>query len=406
MDRRTFFKSAGVAALGATALAACGSDSSSSSTSGTSGNRKVRLGFIALTDCAPILMASELGYFAERGLDVSVVKQASWPATRDALLNNQIDGAHCLYSMPLSVATKIGGSGSTALKVAMILNNNGQAITLAKEFSSVGYADLDKAKAALESKQPTLAMTFPGGTHDLWIRYWLRAAKVDMSAVKVIPIPPPQMVANMKVGTMTGYCVGEPWNAVAVSQNVGFTHLTTQDLWTGHPEKALVVGEKFATEQEDALRDTMGAILKAARWLDDPANRAKAVDVLAQQKYLNTPAAGIRGRLLGEYDFGAGIPGRTYPAAENMRFFGDGFVSAPRRGHALWALAQYQRLGLVDSVADPEGLVNKIVLRGLYEEVAAAEKIDVPDDDLASFTVKLDGASFDPKEFAKEVARV
>lgn len=203
----------------------------------------MKIGFIALTDCASIIMAEKLGYFAERDLEVTIEKQANWPGTRDNLLNGQIDAAHCLFSMPLSLATGIGESG-TALKIAMVLNHNGQAITLNKDFASVGYGDLEKAKAALESKEPTLAMTFPGGTHDTWLRYWLKATKADQSKVKITPIPPPQMVANMKAGNMDGYCVGEPWNAVAVDEGVGFTHLTTQDIWRFHPEKALVAKER------------------------------------------------------------------------------------------------------------------------------------------------------------------
>ena len=129
----------------------------------------------------------------------------------------------------------------------MMLNNNGQAITLSKDFAAAGYGDLDKAAArSSRRRRRRMAMTFPGGTHDLWLRYWLRGDRVDAKAVKIIPIPPPQMVANMKVGTMDGYCVGEPWNAVAVQQDIGFTHITTQDIWKNHPEKALVVNEQFA----------------------------------------------------------------------------------------------------------------------------------------------------------------
>ena len=128
----------------------------------------------------------------------------------------------------------------------MMLNNNGQAITLSKDYAAVGYGDLDKARAALLAKAPTLAMTFPGGTHDTWLRYWLKACKVDASVVKIITIPPAQMVANMKVDAMDGFCVGEPWGAQAVAQNIGFTHLNTQDMWKHHPEKALVVTEKLA----------------------------------------------------------------------------------------------------------------------------------------------------------------
>lgn len=150
-------------------------------------------------------MAKELGYFDERGIDAEIIKQASWPGLRDALQTKQIDAAHALYSMPLAVATKVGGNGATDLKIAMILNNNGQAITLAKEFAAVGYGDLTRAKALLASAQaPELAMTFPGGTHDLWLRYWLAACGVDASTLKIGPVPPPQMVQNMTVGNVKG----------------------------------------------------------------------------------------------------------------------------------------------------------------------------------------------------------
>ena len=219
MHRRDFLKAGGAAVIApslAGLLAACGKDDSKSATTDTTASgpaattarssvapRKVKLGFIALTDCASIVMAKELGYFTERDLDVTIEKQASWPATRDNLLNNGLDGAHCLSSMPYSVATGVSGQG-TALKIAMMLNNNGQAITLNKDFASVGYGDLARAKAALESKEPTLAMTYPGGTHDTWLRYWLKATKADTSKIKIIAIPPPQMVANMKAGAMDG----------------------------------------------------------------------------------------------------------------------------------------------------------------------------------------------------------
>lgn len=367
--------------------------------------RPVKLGFIALTDCASLVLAQELGFFADRDLEVTLEKQASWPATRDALLNGQIDGAHALFSLPLSVATGIGGTaGDTSLKVAMVLNNNGQAITLNNEFASVGYGKLEKARKALEAKTPTMAMTFPGGTHDLWLRYWLRAAKVDAKAVQIIPIPPPQMVANMKVGTMDGFCVGEPWNAVAVQQDAGFTYIATQDIWTNHPEKALVVNERFATEQKGVLKDVMGAVLQASTWLDDRSHRAKAATVLGAPEYVNAPAADIEGRLEGTYDLGADLGEKTFKG-DYMVFSRGGAVNPPRRAHALWFLAQYERLGLLDQAPDYNKLASAVLLRDLYEDVAAAEKLDVPDDDLAPFAVKLDSATFDPTKPKEEAKR-
>jgi nitrate/nitrite transport system substrate-binding protein len=452
MDRRRFIQlgagAAGVTALGSL-LAACGSDSGETSTSGPSTTssststttavdgttsttagaattsttaraakaasqqattttqkvsgppRKVTLGFIALTDAAPLIMAKELGYFAERGLDVTLVKQASWPATRDNLLSGQIDGAHCLSTMPYSVASGISGS-STDLKIAMILNNNGQAITLSNEYKAAAYGNLAEAKKVLESKEPTLAMTYPGGTHDLWLRYWLKATKADPTKVKIIAIPPPQMVANMKVDTMDGFCVGEPWNAVAVQQSIGFTHLATQDIWLHHPEKALVVNPKMAADTA-VMQQLMGATLQACKWLDDMGNRAKCATTIGAPAYINAPAADIQGRLLGKYDLGAGLGTKDFQG-EQMLFFRDGQTNFPRRSYGVWALAQYQRLGLLKSAPDYK-VIDSIVLTDLYAKVAEAEKIAIPNDDMKPFEVRLDGATFDPKKPADEAAR-
>ena len=409
MDRRTFIKLAGAAALtpaAASLMSAVDGVPAFASSKGKSKTlRPVTLGFIALTDCASLVMAKELGYFEDRGLDVTLQKQASWPATRDALLTNQIDGAHALFSLPLSVATGIGGTaGTTSLKIAMVLNNNGQAITLKKDYAAAGYGNLAKAKKVLEAKTPTMAMTFPGGTHDMWLRYWLRASGVDKSAVNIIPIPPPQMVANMGVGTMDGYCVGEPWNAVAVDQDIGFTTIATQDIWTNHPEKALVVNEQFATTKQDVLEDVMAAVLQASEWLDVRANRSKAASALGVPEYVNATASSIEGRLAGNYQLGGGLGAKTFKD-DYMTFFRDGQVNAPRSSHAIWFLAQYQRLGLLKTTPDYEALTEAILLRDVYAKVAKAEKIAVPNDDMAPFTVKLDDATFNPAKPQLEVKR-
>jgi nitrate/nitrite transport system substrate-binding protein len=269
----------------------------------------------------------------------------------------------------------------------------------------VGYGDLDKARAALMAKQPTIAMTFPGGTHDLWVRYWLKAAKVDSNVIKIITIPPAQMVANMKVDAMDGYCVGEPWGAQAVAQGIGFTHINTQDMWKNHPEKALVVTEKFATERPDVLMDVMGAILKASKWLDDLANRKKAAETIGAASYVNAPPSEIEGRLLGQYDLGPGIPHKTY-TDDYMTFYRNGQVNAPRRAYAIWFMSQYRRLGLLKADPPFQELADQLILRDLYEKVAAREKIAVPDDDMSPLTIKLDNTTFDPKKPLEEVNRV
>ncbi len=400
------------AGIGLGFAAGCGDSGSAAApgttAAGTGGGgaaRKVKLGFIALTDCASVVMAKELGYFAERDLDVTIEKQASWPATRDNLLNGQIDGCHGLYTLPLSVATGIGGNGSRDLRVAMMLNNNGQAITLAKDLAAAGYGDPAAAAEAIAAKKgTTLAMTFPGGTHDLWLRYWLLAGGVDLSSVGIDPVPPPQMVQNMSVGNATGFCVGEPWNAVAVKQDIGFTALATQDLWQHHPEKALVITKRLAEEQPDVVKDLIAAVLKASQWLDEPANRSKAADTLGVEAYVNAPPDEIRGRLTGTYDLGADLGTKTF-AGDQMQFFRDGLVNLPRRSHYVWAAAQYQRMGYLSEAPDYQGLADELILTDLYAEAAQAAGVDVPDDDMAPFEVRLDGVTFDPAAPAEEASR-
>ncbi len=409
LNRRRFLSLAGsaTAALAAgSVLAGCAVDENPTSEPAAGGKpaRKVKLGFIALTDCAPLIAAKELGFFRERDLDVELIKQASWPATRDNLLSGEIDGAHALFSLPLSVATGIGGkAGTMDLKIAMVLNNNGQAITLKKAFAGAGYADLAAAKALLEKEKPRLAMTFPGGTHDTWLRYWLKATGADTTNIQISAVPPPQMVSNMTANNQEGYCVGEPWGAVAVRNDIGFTHITTQDIWQHHPEKALVVGGRL-TKDVDTLSDVMGAVIKAAAWLDNLDNRPNLAEMLAPVGYVNTPAKNIEGRLLGQYDLGGGLGSKAY-SGDQMMFFRDGQTNLPRRSYVYWWLAQYQRFGLVKEVPNYASLADGLILQDVYAKVAAAEGIAVPDDDMAPFRVKLDDVTFDPKRVADEARR-
>ncbi|MBJ7347359.1 MAG: ABC transporter substrate-binding protein [Thermoleophilaceae bacterium] len=399
---------AAAAALPAWFLSACGSDTTASSggATGTSGAKPIKIGFIPLTDCSPVVMAGLLGYYKQRGLNVQVIKQASWPATRDALISGDIDAAHGLFGMPFSVATGIGGkAGTKKLKVAMTLNDNGQGITLKKEYAAGGYGDLEKTKAALNGGQgKTFAMTFPGGTHDAWLRYWLLAMGIDMKTPKIIPIPPPQMVANMTAGNMDGYCVGEPWNAVAVQNGIGFTSIATQDIWTNHPEKALIVNADFAAQRRDDLKQVMGAMFDACKWLDDVANVPETAKKIGTPAYVNAKPDAIAGRMAGKYELGAGLGTKTF-GDDRMRFFDDGKVNFPRKAYATWFLAQYQRFGYLSAAPSYKALANDLILSDLYKEVADAEGVKVPSDDMAPFTVKLDGVTFDPNDPAAEVAR-
>ncbi len=314
----------------------------------------IKLGFIPLTDCAPLVIAKEMGFFQKYGLDVQVTKEASWANIRDKVLNGELDGAHCLFSMPFSVYEGIGGKAGSEMRIAMMLNNNGQAITLSKDFCGlVGFKDLKKVAAAVKSvqsrKEVTFAQTFPGGTHDIWLRTWLAACGVNAKTVGIITIPPPQMVANMRVDNMEGYCVGEPWNGVAAAQNVGFTHIATQDIWKNHPEKALVVNKAFAEGSREDLKNVMKAILEACRWLDNMGNRKKAASILSRPNYVNAPVTVLEARLMGSNDLGCDLGVQKYKD-DYMLFHNNGFVNAPRKAHGIWFLAQYARFGLIGAL--------------------------------------------------------
>ncbi|MBC7892805.1 MAG: ABC transporter substrate-binding protein [Sphingobacteriaceae bacterium] len=359
----------------------------------------VRLGFIPLTDCAPLVAAKELGLFKKYGVEVELTKEASWANIRDKVLNGELDGAHCLFGMPFSVYTGIGGKAGSEMKIAMVLNNNGQGITLSKDFCGlVGFKEVGKVGAAVKAvqgrKEVTFAMTFPGGTHDMWLRNWMAAAGINQKSVGIITIPPPQMVANMKVDNMEGYCVGEPWNGVAAAQNVGFTHIATQDLWKHHPEKALVVNSQFASGRKEDLKNVMKAILEASQWLDNLSNRKKAAGWLTKPYYVNAPLSVIEARLLGSNDLGCDLGVQKY-RDDYMTFFNKGLVNSPRKVHGMWFLAQYVRFGLVKSAPDYKAVAEKLILDDLYAEVAKSMNIPVPTDDMKSFKTTYDVA-FDP----------
>ncbi len=239
-------------------------------------------------------------------------------------------------------------------------------------------------------------MTFPGGTHDIWLRNWMAAAGINQKSVGIITIPPPQMVANMKVDNMEGYCVGEPWNGVAASQNIGFTHIASQDIWKNHPEKALVVNNAFAANKED-LKKVMKAIIEACKWLDVMSNRKKAASWLTKPNYVNAPLQVIEARLMGSNDLGCDLGVQKYKD-DYMTFYNNGIVNMPRKSHAMWFMAQYVRFGLLKAEPAYKALADKLVMSDLFAEVAKEMAVPVQPD-MQAFKTTYD-VSFDPNNIA------
>jgi nitrate/nitrite transport system substrate-binding protein len=369
--------------------------------------RVVKLGFIPLTDCAPLVIAKEMGFFAKYGVDVQLSKEASWAVIRDKILNGELDAAHCLFSMPFSVYTGIGGKAGSEMKIAMVLNNNGQAITLSKDFCGlVGFRDLKNVARAIKAvkarKEVTFAMTFPGGTHDIWLRNWLAAAGVNAKSVGIITIPPPQMVANMKVDNMEGFSVGEPWNGVAATQGIGFTQISSQDIWKNHPEKALVANKAFAETDKEDLKNVMKAIIEACKWLDVMSNRKKASVFLSRPNYVNAPVQVIEARLMGSTDIGCDLGIQKYKD-DYMLFYNKGSVNAPKLAYGVWFMAQYMRFGMINKAPDYQGVAKKLIMTDLFNEVA--KSMNVPaQEDMRPFKTNLETIIFDPKDPALYIA--
>src|SRR5262247_87237 len=273
---------------------------------------KVRIGIIALTDCSSIVMAHELGLFKKYGIESTISKEASWAVIRDRLSLGENQATHLLLGMPYASTMGLLGSPVKPMIIPFYLNRNGQAITLTKDLLVKGVKTLQALKALAEEsrragKPMTFAMTFPPGTHAMWTRYWLGSGGINPDKdVTLITIPPPQMVANMKVGKMDGFCVGEPWNARAIADGIGFTAITTQELWKDHPEKVCAFKEDFAQKNPKTVKAILKALHEASVWLDDMKNRPEQAQIVSRPTYINCPQEIILGRLLGDYDFGDG----------------------------------------------------------------------------------------------------
>ena len=354
---------------------------------------EVKVGFIPLTDCAPIIVAAEMGFDKKYGIKIVPSKEASWAAIRDKTVNGELHAAHVLYGLVYGVQMGIGGQQKD-MAVLMTLNNNGQGITLSNQLKDKGVKDGKSLKRVManENRDYTFAQTFPTGTHAMWLNYWLAANGIDpIKEVKNIVVPPPQMVANMRIGNMDGYCVGEPWNARAVFDKLGFTVATSQDIWADHPEKVLATTADFAAKNPNTARALIMAVLEASKYIDATANRAKVAELIAAKSYVNAPKDVILGRFLGDYDNGAG---KKWKDPNYMKFFADGAVSYPYLSDGMWFLTQHKRWGMLKSDPDYLAVAKKINRIDLYTEAAKQVGVSIPASPMRSSKL-MDGVVWD-----------
>ena len=398
------------AALGSAALA--GSLlSTRAQASGALETTAAKLGFIALTDAAPLFVADEKGFFKKHGMvDVEVLKQSSWGTTRDNLVlgsnKGGIDGAHILTPMPYLMSTGAVTANNVPMPMNILarLNLGGQCISVGDEYKDLKVGTDTKAfgKALLAKRLKTgkpvsAAMTFPGGTHDMWLRYWMAAGGVDPNKdITTIVVPPAQMVANMKVGSMDSFCVCEPWNRQLINQKIGYTALTTSELWMNHPEKAFAMRADWVQAHPNAAKALIKAVMEAQMWCEDPAHRAEVAEICSRRRWINAPVADVIDRVKGDFDYGTG---RVEANSKfQMRFWKD-HASYPFQSHDLWFLTENIRWGYLPTTLDTKALINKVNREDLWrvaaKELGVAAK-DIPTSTSRGVETFFDGKVFDP----------
>jgi nitrate/nitrite transport system substrate-binding protein len=409
ITRRSLLKSAaGTAAITAAARALLpGGAWAATATPEVTG---AKLGYIALTDSAPLIIAQEKGYFAAHGMtDMLIEKQASWGATRDNMALGSaaggIDGGHLLRPKVHLYSTGKVTQNNVPLPMYTLLNlnENCQGISVAQAYAETGVG-LNSAplKEAFAAKKATgaevpVAITFPGGTHDLWMRYWLAAGGIDpVKDVNLIVVPPPQMVANMKVGNMEAFCVGEPWNEQLVNQGIGFTAATTGELWARHPEKVLGMRADWVDANPNATVAIMMAVMEAQIWCEDPANKDEMANIVSSRQWYNVPVADIIGRIKGDINYGNGRVEAKPDLA--MKFWGDkGETSFPWKSLDTWFITENKRWGTFAGDLDTAALVAQTNRSDLWLQAATALGLATDGfGDSRGVETFFDGKTFDP----------
>ncbi len=370
-----------------------------------------KLGFIALTDAAPLFVALEKGFFKKYGMpDVEVLKQSSWGTTRDNLVlgseRNGIDGAHILTPMPYLISSGAMTSNNipTPINIVARLNLAGQCISVGNEYANLKLGvDATPFKAALAAKRASgkaisAAMTFPGGTHDLWIRYWLAAGGINPNTdISTIVVPPAQMVANMKVGNMDTFCVCEPWNEQLINQKIGYTALTTGELWKNHPEKSLGLRADYVEKYPKATQALIMAVMEAQMYCENAENKEEVAKICSSRRWINAPYKDVIARMKGDFDYGNG---KAVKDSEfQMRYWKDQ-ASYPFKSHDLWFLTEDIRWGYLPESTDTKTLIDSVNREDLWRE--AAKQLGLAESDIPASTSRgvetfFDGKTFDPE---------
>lgn len=421
-SRREFLLTAGATALGSVFLKGCTTNSNASNqvqpispayaTETGLETTTARIGFVGQTDAAPLVIAKEKGFFAKYGMtDVKLVKQQSWGVTRDNLQlgskGGGVDGAMVLTPMPYQMA--LGTATVNNKKIPMYLvarmNTGGQGISVSNAYKDLNVG-LDtsvlksRADQAIAANTPLrFAMTFRGGTSDLMLRYWLAAGGIDpIKDVAILVVPGAQLVANVKVRNIDGFCVGDPWHVRLINQKLGYTATTTNEFWQDHPEKALTFRADWVDKNPQAAKAITKAVLSAQQWCDKPENRDELCQIISGPEWAKVPVKDIIDRMEGRINYGNGR--QIAKNSPNIMRYWKNNASYPYKSHDLWFLTENIRWGMLPQDLDTKKVIDAVNREDIWRE--AAKEIGVGTDKLPQTSSRgvetfFDGVKFDPK---------
>jgi len=347
-------------------------DKKSPATSFRAANKSLRLGFVPLTDCAPLVMAQELGLYKKFGLRVELSRELGWATIRDKITHRELDAAHAVAAMPIAATLGLGSIPSDCL-TALVLNLNGNAITLSNDLWKRGVRDGKTLREEIirsrREKTYTFGVVFPFSSHRHLLRRWFAAQGIDADRdVRIVVVPPPQMVANLKAGNLDGFCVGEPWNSVAVQARAGWIVATSSELDALHPEKVLMVRSDFAAKRSEEHIALVAALLEACEFCDQPENHAQVIETLARPQFVGASADALRHGIEGTIDFGHGLE----RSVSDFCIFHRGGANEPSGDKAAWALQLVRDSGLCpDPSAISFAFAKKIFRPDIFEKAVA-----------------------------------
>jgi ABC-type nitrate/sulfonate/bicarbonate transport system substrate-binding protein len=341
----------------------------------------LNIGFMALNDSASVLVAATQGFAEKYGLTLNLKRQNSWAGLRDNLLNGELDAAHCLYGLVYGVQLGLDGAAATDMAVLMGLNQNGQSINVSHALQSAGVTSGEALRQHVHQHEArlTFAQTFPTGTHAMWLYYWLASQGIHpLRDVDSVVVPPPQMVDHLKAQRIDGFCVGEPWTAQAVEEQLGCTLTTIQAIWPDHPEKVLACTRTFAEQYPNTARALIMAVLEAGRFIEqNEENKLSTAQLLSGHTYVDAPLAVITPRFMGRYQDGLG---HAWQDTHPLRFHAGGEVNMPYLSDGIWFMTQFRRWGLLREDPDYLAVARQVQQLQLYREAAEHLGIQIPEE--------------------------